>query len=94
MEGIMVAFKICGFLKAKQTVSCKHCDNLKMETAVKITEEKERNQFCLQSMRLKYCKRPVKNVKIGSLAIESDVKTTSAMNSAPACDKSAHHSWY
>lgn len=42
----MVAFKIGGFLNAKQTMPCKHCDNLKMETAVEIIGEKERSQFC------------------------------------------------
>lgn len=45
---MMVAFKICDFLNAKQTMPCKYCDNLKMETAVEIIEEKEENQFCLQ----------------------------------------------
>jgi len=36
VEGIPAAFEIGGFLSAKQTVHCKRCRNLKMETAVEV----------------------------------------------------------
>lgn len=87
----MVAFKICGFLNTKETMHCKYCDNLKMETAVEIIGEKEKNQFWLQVIVVpqEVCKK-CKN----SFSIESSVKTISAMNSAPAGDKSAQHLWH
>lgn len=54
MEGIMVAFKIWGFLSAEQTMHCKHkhCHNLKVETAAEVMGEMEKNQFSLQMIKV------------------------------------------
>lgn len=81
----MVAFKIFGFQNAKQIMPCKHCDNLKMEMQWRLLGRRRRISFVFRW--LKYHRRPVKSVKIGSFSIEPGLKTTTARDSAPASDK-------